>query len=224
MAITLNVEERSERGKNVSRRLRRGGRVPGVVYGQGGDSSGGEALSVSVMPEALLDVLRSDSGVNTLIGLVLDGGKADQVLIKDYQIDPISHDLLHVDFYRVAMDKAITVTVPVELTGEPEGVKVQGGVVDFVQRDVAITCLPSEIPERISVEISALMIGDGIRLRELLEGVPWAPVTDQDTLIVHVIAPRLEEEPSVEGEEADTAEADAESEPKIEDGDEKSDS
>ena len=124
------------------------------------------------------------------------------------------------------MDKAITVTVPIELTGEAEGVKVQGGLIDFVQRDIAVTCLPADIPERISVDVSSLMIGDGVRLRELLEGVSWTPVTDPDTLVVHVIAPKLEEEPSAEDEEdADAAaEVGAESEQKSEESDGKSDS
>ena len=176
MATTLNAEARTERGKNVARRLRRSGRVPAVVYGEGDGSSGQEALAISVSPDALYGVLRSDSGVNTLIGLILDGGQPSQVLIKDYQVDPISHDFLHVDFFRVEMDKAITVTVPIELTGEADGVKVQGGLIDFVQRDVAITCLPADIPERISVDISSLMIGDGVRLRDLLEGVAGTPV------------------------------------------------
>ncbi len=226
MATTLNAEARSERGKNVARRLRRSGQVPGVVYGHGGGSSGQETLSISVSPDALYGVLRSDSGVNTLIGLTLDGGQPSQVLIKDYQVDPISHDLLHVDFYRVEMDKAITVTVPIELTGEAEGVRVQGGLMDFVQRDIGVECLPADIPERISVDVSSLMIGDGVRLRELLEGVSWTPVTDPDTLIVHVIAPKLEEEPSAEDEEdADAvAEVGAESEQKSEESDGKSDS
>ena len=226
MATTLNAEARTERGKNVARRLRRSGRVPAVVYGEGDGSSGQEALAISVSPDALYGVLRSDSGVNTLIGLILDGGQPSQVLIKDYQVDPISHDFLHVDFFRVEMDKAITVTVPIELTGEAEGVKVQGGLIDFVQRDVAITCLPADIPERISVDISSLMIGDGVRVRDLLEGVAGTPVTDPDTLIVHVIAPKLEEEPVAEDEEgAETAaEVGAEPEQKSEESDGKSDS
>ena len=227
MATTLNAEARTERGKNVARRLRRNGRLPAVVYGQGdGGAPGQESLAVSVSPDALYGVLRSNSGVNTLIGLSLDGGQPSQVLIKDYQVDPISHDFLHVDFFRVEMDKVITVTVPIELTGEAEGVKVQGGLIDFVQRDAAITCLPADIPERISVDISSLMIGDGIRLREVLEGVSGTPVTDPGTLIVHVIAPKLEEEPAAEDEEGAEAAAEvgAEPEQKSEESDGKSDS
>ena len=101
MATTLNAEARTERGKNVARRLRRSGRVPAVVYGQGDGAPGQESLAVSVSPDALYGVLRSNSGVNTLIGLSLDGGQPSQVLIKDYQVDPISHDFLHVDLLRV---------------------------------------------------------------------------------------------------------------------------
>ena len=193
MPTTMQAETRSDRGKNVARRLRRGGRVPGVVYG-GADASSPGSVSVSVSPEVLTEVLHSESGVNTLIGLSVDSEAAKQVLIKDYQVDPITHELLHVDFYRVAMDKVITVTVPIEVIGEPEGVKVQGGLVDFVQREIAIECLPSEIPGRLEVDVSSLMIGQGIRVRDLLEGVSWQAVTDPDTLIVHVIASKIEEE------------------------------
>ena len=193
MSTTMQAETRSDRGKNVARRLRRGGRVPGVIYG-GADASSPGSVSVSVSPEVLTEVLLSESGVNTLIGLSVDSEAAKQVLIKDYQVDPITHELLHVDFYRVAMDKVITVTVPIEVIGEPEGVKVQGGLVDFVQREIAVECLASEIPGRLEVDVSSLMIGQGIRVRDLLEGVSWEAVTDPDTLIVHVIASKIEEE------------------------------
>ena len=212
METTLNAEPRSERGKNLARRLRRGGRIPGVVYGEGGGSGEAGALAVSVEPEEVSRVLHSEAGANTLIGLTVGTGDSSKVLIKDYQVDPISHQLLHVDFYRVAMDRVITVTVPIELTGEAEGVKVQGGLIDFVQREVAIACLPSEIPEHIQVDVSPLMIGQGVRLRELLEGASWEPVSDPDTLIVHVIAPRLEAEDEDEGEDAAEGEGEAEDE------------
>ena len=212
METTLNAELRSERGKNLARRLRRGGRIPGVVYGEAGGSGGEGALAVSVEPEEVSRVLHSEAGANTLIGLTVGSGDSSKVLIKDYQVDPISHQLLHVDFYRVAMDKVITVTVRIELTGEAEGVKVQGGLIDFVQREVAIACLPSEIPEHIEVDVSPLTIGQGVRLRELLEGVSWQPVSDPETLIVHVIAPRLEAEEEAEGEAEAEAEGEAEDE------------
>ena len=209
METTLNAEPRSERGKNLARRLRRGGRIPGVVYGEAGGSG---ALAVSVEPEAVSRVLHSDAGANTLIGLTVGDGDSSKVLIKDYQVDPVSHRLLHVDFYRVAMDKVITVTVRIELTGEAEGVKVQGGLIDFVQREVAVACLPSEIPEHIEVDVSPLKIGQGVRLRDLLGGASWRPVSDPETLIVHVIAPRLEAEEETEAEVEGEGEAEAEAE------------
>ena len=213
METTLNAELRSERGKNLARRLRRDGRIPGVVYGEGGGSGGSGAIAVSVGPEEVSRVLHSEAGANTLIGLTVGGGDSSKVLIKDYQVDPVSHRLLHVDFYRVAMDKVITVTVRIELTGEAEGVKVQGGLIDFVQREVAVACLPSEIPENIEVDVSPLKIGQGVRLKDLLGDTSWEPVSDPETLIVHVIAPRLEAE-----ETEDEAEGEAEGETEDEAG------
>ena len=203
METTLQSETRPERGKNLARRLRRNGRIPGVVYGDSGGQSARDAVAVSVDPGALFSILQSDSGVNTLIGLTVDSGQPTQVLIKDYQSHPMTGELLHVDFYRLAMDKVITVTVPVVLQGEAEGVKLQGGLVAFEQREFAIECLPSEIPEHVEVDISSLMIGQGVRVREMIEGVSWTPVTDPGTLIVHVVAPKVEEEPETEVEEGE---------------------
>ena len=113
--------------------------------------------------------------MNTLIGLEgveLGGGK---VLVKEYQLDPIDHHLLHADFYAVAMDKALTVTVPIVLKGEPKGVKQQGGVVDFVNRELEIETLPGDIPEHINVDVSELMLHQGIRVRDLPPGREWKP-------------------------------------------------
>ena len=201
MDATLQSETRSERGKNLARRLRRNGRLPGVVYGDSDGQSASAAVAVSVDPDALSKILHSDARANTLIALTIDSGQPCQVLIKDYQLHPITSELLHVDFYRVAMDKVITVSVRVELKGEAEGVKIQGGLVAFEQREFAIECLPTEIPDHIEIDVSELQIGQGVRVRDLLEGVSWKPVTDADTLIVHVVAPKVEEEPEAEEEE-----------------------
>ena len=204
MEATLEAVTRSTFGKNESRRLRRDGRIPAVVYG-GVDPQVG-SVSISVDPKPLLRIMYSESGANTLIGLTIDGGAASQVLVKQYQLDPIKDELIHVDFYRVAMDRVITVSVPVILKGEAVGVKQQGGLMDFVHREVAIECLPAEIPEHLEVDVSELMIGQGVRLRELLEGVVWTPVSAPDTLLVHVVAPKAE---VTEEEEAAEAEAEA---------------
>lgn len=207
MNTNLNTEARSGRGKNSARALRRAGRLPGVVYGSSSSDTTAHPIAVSVDPADVTKILRSDSGVNTLIGLSIDGGAANQVLIKDYQVGPLTRALLHVDFFRVAMDQVLTVTVPIELIGEAEGVKVQGGLIDFVQREVDISCLPSEIPEHITIDVTPLTIGQGVRLGDLLEGVSWQAVSDTDTLLVHVIASKLELEES--GDEEESAAADA---------------
>ncbi|MCY4658636.1 MAG: 50S ribosomal protein L25 [Acidobacteria bacterium] len=207
MEARLAAETREARGKNHARRVRRAGRVPGVVYG--GDTHGGQPVAVD--PKELMRILRSESGVNTLIELALDGGDAGRVLVKEFQLDPISSDLLHVDFYRLAMDKALTVTVPVSLSGEAVGVKLQGGLVDFVTREVQVECMPSEIPEHIEVDVSELRVGDGVRLRDRVEGVAWTPVSDPDTLLVHVLPPKIEE--SAEEAEAEGADGVAEDKP-----------
>jgi large subunit ribosomal protein L25 len=202
MEATLEGIKRDTRGKNEARRLRASGRIPGIVYG----GQNQEPLAVSVDPKILSRILHSESGVNTLIDLKVDGTTA-RVLVKDFLLDPIHHHLLHADFYRVSLDKAITVTVQIVLKGEAKGVKQQGGLLDFPHRDVDIECLPGDIPEHIEIDVSELLIGQGVRLRELSTGAKWTPVSDPDTMIVHVVPPRAAEEPATaEAAPAATAE------------------
>jgi large subunit ribosomal protein L25 len=193
MAATLTIQKREGRGKNEARRLRASGQIPAVLYG----AEKGKALEIAVDPKALLRILHSESGVNTLIGLegLSEAGRDARVLVKEYQLDPIDHELLHVDFYQVAMDKTITVTVPFVLKGEAKGVKQQGGIVDFVNREIEIEVLPGDIPENITVDVSELMLNQGIRVRDLhTEQAKWKPVSDPDTMIVHVVTLKVEEE------------------------------
>ena len=190
MEATLDAIDRSQRGKNEARRLRRAGRIPAVLYGSSGKQA--EATAIAVDPKALLKILHSDSGANTLIGLKLAGGSDARVLVKEYQLDPVTHELLHADFYRVAMDRVLKVTVPVVVRGEARGVKQQGGILDFVHREVEIECLPADIPEHIEVDVSELMLGQSIRLREV-KAEKWTPVSDLDMMLVHVITPKAEE-------------------------------
>jgi len=118
------------------------------------------------------------------------------VLVKEYQLDPITHQVLHADFYRVAMDRAITVTIPLNVKGEPKGVKQQGGVLEFIRREVDIECLPGDIPEHIEVDVTELLLHQGIRLRDVATDPKWKPVTEPDTMLVHVIMPKAEETPA----------------------------
>jgi large subunit ribosomal protein L25 len=193
MAATLKIEKREGRGKNEARRLRASGRIPAVLYG----AEKGKAMEIAVDPKALLRILHSESGVNTLIGLegLGDTGRDARVMVKEYQLDPIDHELLHADLYQIAMDKTITVTVPILLKGEAKGVKQQGGIVDFVNREIEIEVLPGDIPENISVDVTELLLNQGIRVRDLqTEQAKWKPVSDPDTMIVHVVTLKVEEE------------------------------
>ena len=190
MEATLEAVRREERGRNEMVRIRQKGKIPAVLYG-----GKGTAESVVVDPKELMRILHSDSGVNTLISLKLDGEGEARVLVKQYQLDPVTHKLLHCDFYRVAMDQVLRVTVPVHLTGEAKGLKAQGGIVDFVHRDLQIECLPADIPEHVTVDVTELMIGDGIRVRDLATDGKWKAVSEGDMLIVHVVAPKVEAAP-----------------------------
>ena len=115
------------------------------------ENSSRDATPISVEPKALLKILHSESGANTLISLRLAGGADTKVLVKEYQLDPITHQLLHADFYRIAMDRALQVTIPVIVKGEPRGVKQQGGLLEFVRREIEVECLPGDIPEHVEV-------------------------------------------------------------------------
>jgi large subunit ribosomal protein L25 len=201
MEAVLEAVKRDRFGKNEAGRLRREGQVPSVLYGGAADDSGKPvATPISVAPKELSRILHSESGANTLITLKL-GGESWRVMVKDYQLDPISHSLLHADFYRVAMDKALKVTVPVVIRGEAPGVKQQGGLLDFVHREVEVECLPADIPENIEVDVSGLMLNQAIRLRDLTGSVKWKPVSEGDIMLVHVVAPKAEAEPApAEGE------------------------
>ena len=195
MDATLKAEERAGRGKNEARRLRASGKIPAVVYG----TEKNKATEIAVDPRVLLRILHSESGVNTLIGLEGAGLSAGgKVLVKEYQLDPIDHKLLHADFYAVAMDKLLTVTVPIVIKGEPKGVKQQGGVVDFVNREIEVECLPADIPEHIDIDISELMLHQGVRVRDLPENAKWKPVSEPDLMLVHVVTVRVEEAPAAD--------------------------
>jgi large subunit ribosomal protein L25 len=208
MEAVLEAAARDSFGKNEARRTRRGGRVPGVLYGEGKD-----ATPISVEPRALLRILHSESGANTLISLKLSGAGDTRVLVKDFQLDPVTHQVLHADFYRVAMDKALEVTVPVTIKGEPKGVKQQGGILEFIRREIVVSCLPADIPEHIELDVSELMLHQGIRLRDVATSPKWKPVTEGEAMLVHVIMPKAEE--SAAATEAAAAAPAAPAEPEV---------
>jgi large subunit ribosomal protein L25 len=214
MEATLEAVKRSDKGKNEARRHRAAGRLPAVVYGTAKDGKVPVGVPVTVDPKGLLRILHSDSGVNTLITLKLDGGST-QVLVKEYQRDPITQALLHADFYQLAMDKAIVVTVPVVIRGESKGVKVQGGLLDFVTREIQVECLPANIPEHIDVDVSELELHGSIRLRDIPSGDKWKAVTEGDTMLVHVVMPKAEESATAAAAEGAAPAAGAAAEPEV---------
>ena len=191
MEAVLDATERTTRGRNEAKRLRAAGRIPAVVYG---DKEGGKAVAVD--PKLLARILRSEQGANTLIALNLPGGSNARVLVKEYQLDPITHELLHADFYRVAMDKIIRVQVTVVAQGEPKGVKQQGGVLDIVHRQIELECLPADIPNNIVIDVSDLMVGQSVRVKDVATNPKWKTVTEQEVMLLHVIIPQVEEAPA----------------------------
>ena len=192
MDATLEAVKREGRGKNEANRLRASGQIPAVVYGSKKEGKTPEGVALAVDPKSLLRILHSDSGANTLITLRVDGTEA-RVMVKEYQLDPVTHHLLHADFYQLAMDKAITVTVPIVLKGEARGVKQQGGLIDFVTREIQVQCLPTDIPEHIDIDVTEMALNQSLRVRDLPQDAKWKAITDADTMVVHIVIPKAEE-------------------------------
>lgn len=184
--------------KNEARRLRVRGKVPGVIYG-----ASEATVPVELDPKQIARVLHSASGHNTIFDLDISGAGAEvtartKAMIVDWQYEPIKGSLMHIDLKRIAMDKPIRVEVPVQITGVAVGVKTEGGVLEQVLREIQIECLPADIPGRITVDVSKLSIGDGIRVAELEHGGKLKFLTDQNATVVHVVAVKEEAAPAVE--------------------------
>ena len=198
--IVVEAAPRSDRGKNEARRLRQTGKVPAVLYG-----GKGQAITLSVNAKQVGAILRSESGHNTLFQVDL-AGKHEPAILKDWQVDPLSGKLLHVDLLRVAMDVRMRVKVPVHTFGEPAGVKQQGGVFEVVTREVEIECLPADIPTEFKVDVSDLMLGKQLRASELtIDSAKMKLLTDPDRVLAHVVALKVEEEKPAEVVATDAA-------------------
>jgi large subunit ribosomal protein L25 len=216
--FVVAAESRTETGKNANRRLRSRGLIPGVVYG-----GGRNAMGVAVSPREISDILRSASGENTLFEIELDGRRR-KVILKEFQREPLKGELLHADFFEVALDKPIEVKVHIELVGTPIGVKNQGGLLDFITRELEIECLPTDIPEKVTVDVSGLELGRHLRVSEVsLPGERITLLTDPDVVVAHVVTPRAEvaaaeEEVAAAGEGEAAAEPDVAAKGKAEEG------
>ncbi|PYU32898.1 MAG: 50S ribosomal protein L25 [Acidobacteria bacterium] len=191
--IIVEATPRDTRGKNAARRMRCAGQIPAVLYG-----GSGEPQAVAVNTKQVAGILRSESGHNTIFTVKLNGSE-HKAILKDWQVDPAKGSLLHVDMLRIAMDVRMRVKVPVHTFGEPQGVKMQGGIFEMVTREVEIECLPSEIPDEFKVDVSGLMIGKQLRAADLpLDPQKIKLLTDPQRVIAHVVALRAEEEKPVE--------------------------
>ncbi|HZT40212.1 MAG TPA: 50S ribosomal protein L25 [Bryobacteraceae bacterium] len=186
--ITIAAERRDSRGKNEARRLRARGLAPAVVYG-----AGKEPIAVSVNPVEVSRILRSSTGHNTIFNIHVKGVETTPAMIVEWQHDPIKSRLLHIDLKRIDLTKRLTVKVPVHVTGDPAGVKIQGGLLELIVREVEIECLPDEIPEAFTVDVSPLMIGQSIRASELQMPGSAKLVSAPEAVIAHVIALRTSE-------------------------------
>ena len=202
----LEAHPRKPGTKNEARRVRREGKIPAVVYGAGKDS-----LSITVDPRVVTRILNSETGHNTIFDLTLDGEKT-KAMIVDWQYEPIKGRLLHIDLKRIALDKVLTVSVPIELTGEAEGVKTQGGILEQMLREVEIECLPADIPSHIDVDISQLTFGKVLRVSDLPHSDKIKFLTDENQPVAHVTS--VKEEVAVSPEAAAEAAA-APAEPEV---------
>ena len=191
--LTVAAEPREDFGKNASRRMRVAGRIPAVVYGAGGPS-----IPVTVDPKQVAQILYSESGHNTLFTIEIKGRAPARVMLREWQLEPVKGSLLHVDMVRIGADTLLKLKAPIHLTGEPQGVKLEGGILDFVLREVEIECLPDDIPEHIAVDVSGLMIGRNLRVSDLPLGPKVKVLTDPARVVAHVVAPKAEEEKPAE--------------------------
>jgi large subunit ribosomal protein L25 len=186
MKFDLAVTVREQAGKGIARQLRRSGKIPAVLYGQG------ECVLLTVNPDELVKILKAQAGSTVLISLTVDGAKTKAnrtALLRDYQVDPITGSVLHADLFEVSMDKPIRVKVPVHVIGGiPAGVK-EGGVLHNNTRELHIECLPAALPDQIEVDASSLGISQGIHLKDIArrEGIRF--LDDEDQMIVSVAAP-----------------------------------
>jgi large subunit ribosomal protein L25 len=191
--IIVEAAPRSDRGKNAARRTRVSGHTPAVIYG-----GKGEAEALALNTKQVTAILRSASGHNTIFKVKLASGE-QPAMVRDWQVDPVKGHLLHVDLMRVSMDVRMRVKVPVHTFGEPQGVKLQGGIFEMVTREVEIECLPGEIPTEFRVDVTELMIGKHLRASDLpLDPEKMKLVSDPQRVIAHVVALRVEEEKPAE--------------------------
>ena len=197
----VEAKPREAADKNAARRLRTTGLIPAVIYG-----AGKEPRPVAVDPKQITKILTSESGHNTIFDVQLDGEQA-KAMVVDWQRDPIKGRLLHVDLKRIDLTKRLHVSVPVQVHGDPKGVKQQGGLLELVAREIEIECLPDDIPEHFTVEVTELMMGEAKRASDVSLSGSIKLLSPADTVLAHVIALRVEAAAEAAPAEAEAAPA-----------------
>ncbi len=202
----VEAQPRTERGKNETRRVRRGGRVPAVLYG-----AKKQTLAITVDPKQMARILTSETGHNTIFDLQV-GEERSKAMIVDWQYEPVKGALLHIDLKRIAMDERLKVSVPIMLRGEAAGVKQQGGILEQVLREVELECLPGDIPSHIDADVSELVFGKLMRVSDLPHSSKVKFLTDPNQTVAHIISVKEEVAPTPEVAAAEAAAAPAEPE------------
>jgi len=209
--ISVSAEVRQERGKNEARRLRVRGLSPAIVYG-----SGKEAIAVSVSPKEITKILHGKTGHNTIFDLAIQGGETTPVMLVDWQLDPVKDSLLHVDLKRIDLTRRLKVSIPVHTEGVPRGVKEQSGLLEIVNREIEVECLPDEIPGHLTIDIREMLIGQSIRASDVPLSGSMQLMSQPDAVVAHVVVLRAlveaEAAPAAEGEGAEAAAEPAEPE------------
>ena len=211
--ITINANTRDGVGKGPTRRLRVQGMIPAALYGEGGSS-----VAIAVNAKEIANILRSETGHNTIFKLSLphNDGEPANVIIKDYQVDPVRGRLLHADLLRLSMTTATRVSVSIEALGEPVGVKLEGGILELQLREIEVECLPGDIPEHLKVDVSNLHIGDHVSVADLVYDRDKVKLlVDEHQIVAGVLAPRMIEEPTVAAEVPEGEAAAAAAEPEV---------
>lgn len=208
MNLTIPTQTRGAFGKNASYRIRQSGRIPAILYGEGRPN-----LALVLDKKDVIRILKSETGLNTLFKITIEDGERD-VMIKDVQIDPLTDQLIHADLIQIDMGKAVRVEVPIELVGEAVGVKTEGGFIDFMTRELMVECLPTMIPEHLTVDVSGLHLHQSIKVSDvaLPEGIKL--ITDPGAVVALVQVPheeKVEAAPVVE----ESVEAAAPAEPEV---------
>jgi large subunit ribosomal protein L25 len=192
--ITVAATPRPARGKNEARRLRVSGLMPAIIYGTGKDP-----VAVAVNPKEVNKILHSSTGHNTIFDMAVGGAAAEPVMVVDWQYHPVKGNLMHVDLLRIDLEKPIKVSVPVQLKGESVGVKIHGGLLEVVNREVEIEVLPNEIPEFFTVDVTNLGLNQGVRAGDLALSASMRLLAPAESVLVHVTAPRNEDATAAAG-------------------------